>query len=321
MAEKILNVRLTQKYDTYENWMQSDPVLLQGEKANVVINVVQEGTANTVPALLTKTGDGTHKFSELNFDSAKAADVYAWAKAATKPSYSAEEITGLEAYISGKVQDTDTQYNIKKINDYKYQLQCKSLGKEEFSDIEGAVIEIPNTDTKIENAINALDVSDTAVDGKYVAAVTEEDGLISVTRADLPDYSTQFNKLTTLIGDDANKSARTIAAEELAAQLIPENANASRDTLEEIAAWIQSHPEDAATMNQSILELKTLVGQLPDSATASDIVNYIQEYCDKKVQDLDDSLAAIAKTGNVNDLVQTAGDVLVLRCGSATVNI
>ena len=35
------------------------------------------------------------------------------------------------------------------------------------------------------------------------------------------------------------------------------------------------------------------------------------------VSDLDDSLAAIAKTGNVNDLVQTAGDVLVFDCGTS----
>lgn len=42
---------------------------------------------------------------------------------------------------------------------------------------------------------------------------------------------------------------------------------------------------------------------------------------DKKVDDLDTSLAAIAKTGNVNDLIQTEGDVLVFNCGSSTVNV
>ena len=35
----------------------------------------------------------------------------------------------------------------------------------------------------------------------------------------------------------------------------------------------------------------------------------------------DADLATIAKTGNVNDLIQTAGDVLVFDCGSATKNI
>lgn len=56
----------------------------------------------------------------------------------------------------------------------------------------------------------------------------------------------------TLIGSDTGKSARTIANEELAAQLIAENADEALDTLQEIAAWIQEHPGDAATMNAAI---------------------------------------------------------------------
>ena len=43
--------------------------------------------------------------------------------------------------------------------------------------------------TQITNAINALDVTDTAVEGKYVSAVSETDGKITVTRADLPTYT------------------------------------------------------------------------------------------------------------------------------------
>ena len=40
-----------------------------------------------------------------------------------------------------------------------------------------------------QNLINGLDVDDTAVTGKYVSAVSETDGKISVTRADLPTYT------------------------------------------------------------------------------------------------------------------------------------
>ena len=66
----------------------------------------------------------------------------------------------------------------------------------------------------------------------------------------------------TLIGSDTGKSVRTIAAEELAAKLIPENADAARDTLAEIAAWIQDHPDDAAAMNSAISALQTAVSGL-----------------------------------------------------------
>lgn len=84
-------------------------------------------------------------------------------------------------------------------------------------------------------------------------------------------------KLTALIGEDAGKSARTIANEELAKQLIAEGAKESLDTLEEIAAWIQAHPDDASAMNKAISDLATLVGTLPEGVSATTIVGYIQE--------------------------------------------
>lgn len=77
---------------------------------------------------------------------------------------------------------------------------------------------------------------------------------------ELGGYMTAFDtQLTDLIGEDTGKSARTIANEELAAQLIGENAKESLDTLAEIAAWIQSHPDDASAMNQAITALQTKV--------------------------------------------------------------
>lgn len=66
-------------------------------------------------------------------------------------------------------------------------------------------------------------------------------------------------KVTTLVGEDANKSVRTIANEELAKQLIAEGAQESLDTLAEIAAWIQEHPGDAAAMNEAIVALQNKV--------------------------------------------------------------
>ena len=65
-------------------------------------------------------------------------------------------------------------------------------------------------------------------------------------------------KVDTLIDEDTGKSAREIAAEELAAKLIPEDAQESLDTLQEIAAWIQDHPEDASDMAADISALEGL---------------------------------------------------------------
>lgn len=75
----------------------------------------------------------------------------------------------------------------------------------------------------------------------------------------------------TLIGSDTGKSARTIANEELAAQLIPSDAQDSLNTLQEIADWIQDHPGDAAAMNTAITKLQAIVagigGEEDDYAT------------------------------------------------------
>ena len=67
------------------------------------------------------------------------------------------------------------------------------------------------------------------------------------------------DKVDTLIGEDSGKTARKIAEEELARQLIPEDAKEAFDTLQEIAAWIQQHPDDAAEMNA---EISTLSGDV-----------------------------------------------------------
>ncbi len=82
-------------------------------------------------------------------------------------------------------------------------------------------------------------------------------------------------KVTTLIGSDAAKSVRTIANEELAAQLIPSTAKEALDTLQEIAAWIQSHPDDASAMNTAITNLQSLVGTLPQDTEETSVVAWV----------------------------------------------
>jgi hypothetical protein len=84
-VEKILNTRIQLKYDTLANWNASSLKLKAGELAVVTLGEVKDGSAamaNQHPVLF-KVGTGNHTFAELPFASALAADVYAWAKAAT----------------------------------------------------------------------------------------------------------------------------------------------------------------------------------------------------------------------------------------------
>lgn len=82
MAEKILQTRIQLKYDTYANWTANNPVLKAGEVAVATIATgnTQEVNSVTVPQVLLKVGDGTSTYNALPFTSAKAADVYSWAK-------------------------------------------------------------------------------------------------------------------------------------------------------------------------------------------------------------------------------------------------
>lgn len=111
-------------------------------------------------------------------------------------------------------------------------------------------------------------------DAEVVKLVAKEDGKSLISAEDLAQITTNKTNIETLVGEDTGKSARAISAEELAKQLIPENAKESLDTLTEIAAWIQQHPDDASAMNLSIENLAKLVGTLPDSTTATDVVGY-----------------------------------------------
>ena len=85
MAEKVLTTRIQLRYDSYENWVGSDPVLKAGEMALTSIPQTGSGADQHTqpPAIMAKVGNGTSKYSELPWESALAADVYAWAKSAT----------------------------------------------------------------------------------------------------------------------------------------------------------------------------------------------------------------------------------------------
>lgn len=94
MASKTLKTRIKLKYDTLANWQGdgADVVLLKGEVAICEVPTGDSLEQVTPPAILFKVGDGEKTFAELPWVSGLAADVYAWAKAATKPTYTAQEV-------------------------------------------------------------------------------------------------------------------------------------------------------------------------------------------------------------------------------------
>ena len=92
MATTTLNTRIALKYDTLTNWNASEFILKKGEVAICSLANSETAEQSTPPAVLLKVGDGDHKFRELPWASGLAADVYGWAKAPTKPSYTPSEV-------------------------------------------------------------------------------------------------------------------------------------------------------------------------------------------------------------------------------------
>ena len=105
MADNVVATRILLRYGTYTQWASSNVILAVGEAAICSFPNAHtlEGTDHfpdyTPPAIGIKIGDGIHPFRNLPWVQAVAADVYNWAKSSTKPTYTANEIEGLQNFI------------------------------------------------------------------------------------------------------------------------------------------------------------------------------------------------------------------------------
>ena len=125
-------------------------------------------------------------------------------------------------------------------------------------------------------AVNGRDVTVKGLAAlAYKAQVSEAD-LDPALRAVLNGKASATD-LATLVGSDTGKSARTIANEELAKQLIPEGAQESLDTLTEIAQWIQDHPDDASAMNAAITAIQGVLAGIGADQTYTTVIGAIDQ--------------------------------------------
>lgn len=163
-----LKTRIQLKYDTLANWNASTFILKKGEVAIATIETDDPAQTHLQPIMF-KVGDGTKTFSQLGWVSAKAADVYSWAKKSE-----AQFTEWVKTLIS--VDDIN-------LTDYYKKTEVNELLKT------NSETDQKHADDAIKTAIESLDVTDTAVTGKYVSAVSEVDGKIEVSREDLPVYT------------------------------------------------------------------------------------------------------------------------------------
>lgn len=175
--EQILKTKIRLRYDSFDHWSKCTEPLLEGEIAVAYLGEsvskdeylkTHPSHANTHPVMF-KVGPGI--FNDLPWASALAADVYGWAK---KAQGAAEDIKVFES-----------KYN--SLNDKTVTAALDSLAGDIAALVGdgngGSISEL------ITEAINKLDYTDKAVEGEYVSAVSEVDGVISVSRKALPTYT------------------------------------------------------------------------------------------------------------------------------------
>ena len=119
----------------------------------------------------------------------------------------------------------------------------------------------------------------------------------------------QASKLT---GDDSNKSARAIAAEEVAK--IVAGADESFDTLKEVADWISSHTNDASAMNSAIKALQNIVKGIGGEGESPTVVAYINDAI--KALKIGDYAKAADLTAAVARIATLEGQMATLNGGA-----
>lgn len=131
MANTTFNTRIQNKIDTYENYntVKDTFIPLKGEVCIATVSTKVDGV-QTPPQTLIKIGDGTSTWGSLKWLSATAADVIDSLKG-SDPTLPATSITGLNDYISGQIQDTNTLYRLVASGDMGIQLQSKEKGEED----------------------------------------------------------------------------------------------------------------------------------------------------------------------------------------------
>lgn len=273
MAKKIVKTQLLLRNDQRSNF---DPNKVYG-KAEPIVVWETDGTATLL------VGDGTTAFKDLTGIGLTKAQ--------------AEKLTGIEAGAQVNVIESVS------VNGVALEVTAK-----------GVNIVVPTGALSGKDKVAEADLADELKEKVNAAAEgnhshSNKAVLDGVTAEKVTAWDGAASAAATLVGTDTGKSARTIANEELAKQLIPETAKESMDTLAEIAAWIQAHPDDAAAINSELTAVKNRVLTLENVGATK--VEESETNGNVKVN------GAEVEVYTLPDTVLDSNDTIVFDCGTA----
>lgn len=353
MANKTFETRIQLKYDSYANWTANNPTPLSGEVCIVVIPA-ETGAVVQEPSILFKVGDGSTAFNSLPYVSAVAADVYDWAKAAAKPSYTADEISGLADYIAGEIQDTNTQYKLEQDTSDTHILK---LYKKDLADADWNLVTTITTadtvydDTALAGRVTNVESRATALEAKVGTVPADKtvvemisDAQVAATYDDTQvkaDIKANTDAIDVLNGTGAGSVDKKItdAFNDFATKVTDDGVV---NSYKELIDWAATHGAEAAEMAGAITALQNILAGIGGEGESATVVAYVQAAIDalkigdyakaadltalaervttvetevaKKANDAD--LAAIAKSGKVEDLAQDG--YIIFNCGSSS---
>ena len=217
------------------------------------------------------------------------------------------------------------------------------------AEIEGLKTRISTLENTVDKAIADNEAAITAIDEKIGEVETDKTIVQMIADAQTAatyDDTALAGRVSTIESDYLKSADKTELTEAIATakqeaidSILGENIDADFDTLKEVADWIQSDTTNSAALisrvsaieddylkgtdkdelQDQISELDLFVGQLPEDAVSTTLVNYIQEVVD------DLKIGDYAKAADLTDLagrVTTAeGKIAVLEEAGAEKNV
>ena len=323
MSDKVLNTRIALRYDTYENWMQSTVILKKGEVAIATIPVGDTSSSSLhLPSTLIKVGDGSHVFKDLKWIQAVAADVPTWAKQTNKPSYSADEIEGMDDYINKTITDSDTQYTlVKGANDYEWKLMSRAKGEEAYTNLV-ATLTIPDKTADI-TALQGL-VGDTKVSAQIANAIAalkldetyEAKGAADTVKAALlGDAATDYNTLGKL--EDAVLAVKATAESKTTMAEVEAKNYATKSEAQGYASAVLGNADTDTADSKTVYGARkyadslntTMSGRVDALETALGEGGSVGTQIDEKIALLDMDEVAVGAGEIIEKISQTDGKV------------
>ena len=170
-----------------------------------------------------------------------------------------------EATVEGSIKKA-----VADANAYTDAAKAELIGDAEtlktFGAVEDALAEVENAAKAAATTINEKSEGHVTVAG--VQDETTGAWTYTISESDIASKAV----VDTLVGDDANLSARDIVKDEVAKQLTSENISDSFDTLREMAEWLSSHPDDVQDMNDAISANTEAIEEEVERAKAAEAV-------------------------------------------------